>query len=529
MDYSKVAHREVTRRGFVGATVAGAFAAGVVPVARADEAPAAGATCQPSFMIPPEPVDEAAIASTVACDVLVIGCGIAGMSAARAAAEAGASVAVVEKSSSFNTRKGMGCQLGCVNSKFTRDLYTLDGAYMTSKLMEQMGQYPNQRLLRHWADHSGEDAEWFCSLVPEDRVRVVSGDDTPALKEIMAGAAEDELVIAVKSAEYRKSSTTETYPSGRYFEWGDNITVNFDPGSGFDLPMRLAQEYVEGQGGAFLFGHKALYLEKDGGRVVGAVAQDLLGGGCVRVTASKGVVVACGDISGDREMMEHYYGPYEFRVMNTYVDAAGEQTCNQGEGHKMCLWAGAAMEYGPFAPMAHGFDDFELIVDEHCVRAINEDLGRQELANWVVARNKRPAYGINGGVADGVESVEELAATFELDPEALAAAIEGYNALCAAGADTEYGKDASKLKGLEPPYSIKQCTTGAMLVMMGGIDCDEQCRALDDDSRPVEGLFVAGNTMGRRFNVEYPMCVNGISNGSAISFGRLAGTVCAQA
>ena len=37
------------------------------------------------------------------------------------------------------------------------------------------------------------------------------------------------------------------------------------------------------------------------------------------------------------------------------------------------------------------------------------------------------------------------------------------------------------------------------------------------------GLFVAGNTMGGRFLVEYPVTVAGISLGTAITFGKLAG------
>ncbi|MEI3548853.1 MAG: FAD-binding protein [Adlercreutzia sp.] len=62
-----------------------------------------------------------------------------------------------------------------------------------------------------------------------------------------------------------------------------------------------------------------------------------------------------------------------------------------------------------------------------------------------------------------------------------------------------------------------------MLVIMGGIDCDDDCRALDVGGNPVGGLYVAGNTQGGRFGAEYPMTAPGISHGIALSLGRLAG------
>ena len=64
---------------------------------------------------------------------------------------------------------------------------------------------------------------------------------------------------------------------------------------------------------------------------------------------------------------------------------------------------------------------------------------------------------------------------------------------------------------------------GISLVLIGGIDCDTRCRALDADKNPVPGLYVAGNTMGGRFLVDYPVTVAGASHSMAMSFGRLAG------
>jgi len=50
--------------------------------------------------------------------------------------------------------------------------------------------------------------------------------------------------------------------------------------------------------------------------------------------------------------------------------------------------------------------------------------------------------------------------------------------------------------------------------------CSQAGNANDE---PILGLYAAGNNQGGRFLVEYPVTVAGISLGSALSFGRLAG------
>ena len=99
------------------------------------------------------------------------------------------------------------------------------------------------------------------------------------------------------------------------------------------------------------------------------------------------------------------------------------------------------------------------------------------------------------------------------------------------GKDTDFSKVPTRLFPVENPqlmpfYAVPLGDSG-MLVLIGGIDCDAQCRALDAEKNPVPGLFVAGNTMGGRFLVDYPVTVAGASHSMAMSFGRLAGRVAA--
>ncbi|MEY8315251.1 FAD-binding protein [Adlercreutzia muris] len=96
------------------------------------------------------------------------------------------------------------------------------------------------------------------------------------------------------------------------------------------------------------------------------------------------------------------------------------------------------------------------------------------------------------------------------------------------GKDTDFSKVPTRLFPVEnPPFYAVPFGDSGMLVLIGGIDCDAQCRALDAEKNPVPGLFVAGNTMGGRFLVDYPVTVAGASHSMAMSFGRLAGRVAA--
>ena len=97
------------------------------------------------------------------------------------------------------------------------------------------------------------------------------------------------------------------------------------------------------------------------------------------------------------------------------------------------------------------------------------------------------------------------------------AEIERYNELCHAGLDEDFGKMSKRMFPVEnPPFYACKFASAGMLVLCGGIDCDLDMHALDTEDKIIPGLYVAGNTMGRRFLVEYPVVVAGISLGAAI-------------
>ena len=62
-----------------------------------------------------------------------------------------------------------------------------------------------------------------------------------------------------------------------------------------------------------------------------------------------------------------------------------------------------------------------------------------------------------------------------------------------------------------------------MLVLMGGLEVNKKLQPLNAEGAPIEGLYATGNVQGGRYLVEYPVTVAGISLGTALTFGRLAG------
>ena len=129
------------------------------------------------------------------------------------------------------------------------------------------------------------------------------------------------------------------------------------------------------------------------------------------------------------------------------------------------------------------------------------------------------------------DTLEELFEQMGLPVETAMAEVQRYNELCAAGYDEDFGKTPKRLFPVENPpfYGCSFSAARSMLVMIGGLECDHDLHVLDADDNPIPGLFVAGNNQGRRFLVDYPVIVAGISLGTALTFGRLAGTNAAAA
>ncbi len=133
-------------------------------------------------------------------------------------------------------------------------------------------------------------------------------------------------------------------------------------------------------------------------------------------------------------------------------------------------------------------------------------------------------------------TLAELATQAGIDPKGLETTVAQFNTSAAEGRDPAFGKGSraynryqgDALHGPNPCIApIKDGPFYAIKMVIGdlgtyaGIKTDENARALDADGRPINGLYAAGNDMASIMGGNYPGA--GITLGPALTFGYIAG------
>lgn len=523
----------------------------------------------PDLFNPPASIPDSDIAQTYAADVVIVGCGLAGLCAARSAAEAGASVIVIEKSTSYNYRSG---QYGICGSTLQKERgMDFDGNAAVADLMKEMGYRPDQRLWNYWRDKSGEAFDWL--LEP-------AGDNVDVID--MYAKSYDSSKITICTVHWPKPEAYD--PAEEFSPTYPAATLTFIPDQG-DILALTYQKCVE-LGVVFRFSTwaKQLIRTYPSGRVEGAVVQDLEGT-YFKVLANKGVIMAAGDYGSNEDMVKHFCGGRTWSTMFTSTDAKGAVT-NIGEGQAMGAWIGAKIEDGPHAPMTHtlggalGVDPY-LLLNTNGQRFCNEDVAGQQISSqlyrqpddygWSIFDDNYPdqvelmpcSHGsvnhilpaedvpsLSGAVmtigrsaitsreavtrsCTTADTIEELAAKLYKDETAqqnMIAAVKRYNELAAKGHDDDFGKTAKRLFPIEKaPFYATQISAGSMLVCLGGLSVDpETLCCVDEDLIPIQGLYAVGNNMGGRIVQDYPVTIAGASHGTCLTFGYIVGRKVAE-
>lgn len=341
--------KTISRRGAIAAAAAtiGATALPAVPAPAGADAALVGepSAFTPSFLVPPNPISEADVARTYECEVCVVGLGLAGVCALREAAESSAKVIGIEKGPDLGYRSG---EFGTFGSEIHKQLgiEQPETQEVVDELMRAMGNRPNAQLLNYWIANSGPDLDWYVGTVEHELLTCDSDSPTdPEAPYILP----------------------KRFPVNDNYDWREENYPCF-PGMVHILPdhgwaMHGSLEAAETAGAQALFNCRAEQLAQDEtGRVTGVYATDE-SGDAILVNATRGVILSTGDISSDREMLT-YYAPQALRYGQFFssFDRDGNMV-NTGDGHKMALWAGAAMEDGPYAPMTHSLGTNSVGID----------------------------------------------------------------------------------------------------------------------------------------------------------------------
>jgi len=122
----------------------------------------------------------------------------------------------------------------------------------------------------------------------------------------------------------------------------------------------------------------------------------------------------------------------------------------------------------------------------------------------------------------GAATIEELAGKIGVDPAILRAEVDEYNGYCQAGEDRKFHKEVRYLIPLEEgPFYAVMMETGIM-ISMGAMKVDDHWRAIDKDDEPIPGLYVVGCDAGGLWGESYSLPIPGSANGFSLTSGWLA-------
>jgi fumarate reductase flavoprotein subunit len=119
-------------------------------------------------------------------------------------------------------------------------------------------------------------------------------------------------------------------------------------------------------------------------------------------------------------------------------------------------------------------------------------------------------------------TLEDLARLLAIDPAGLRASVARYNDTVRDGAADEFGKDAKFLREIAaPPFYGAELRLAILCLTSKGVRIDASARVLDRSGTPIEGLFAAGECTGGVLGDVYVGSGNSYAN--CVVFGRAAG------
>ena len=334
-------------------------------------------------------------------DVVVVGLGLAGVSAARAAAELGASVIGIDGSSAPNCRSGEYAVINSptLNARWPeRALTREEVAEIVDSHVNESGYRVKRPITAKWAANIGEAFDWF--MEADEHLFIADTTRQPIEDE----NADDFLVPIYRPLPSYKDKDGKEH----VYNWKEErfpcfpTSVEFLPSQQktFIANWQKALDTGKVKG---CFGHFGRKLIMKDGRCVGVYALDDNPGSATRgkylkINAFKGVILSTGDFGSNDAAMYHFapdiMKSHKNNRLFTSVDVNGKRT-NQGDGLRMGAWAGAKVA-GFAAPMIHhmgGGADLSgvgvmgnagfLNLDMDGKRFMNEDLPGQQLENQI--------------------------------------------------------------------------------------------------------------------------------------------------
>lgn len=485
------------------------------------------------------------IVETVETDFLIVGSGTGGLFAACAAGEEGLSTIVLDKAQGSVVRD----DVGAIDSKLQKaDDCVIDRNKFMADMMSYATGYIDPELYRVWMDNSADLVDWYESVLAEKGITLWHED-----------------------AKETHETLYRHYPTGHSPAWPEDGSMT---ATSFLTDYANETGYVE-----FRYNTPMVKLIVENEKVVGVIAEGEEG--YLRVTASKGVLMATGGYGSNTEMMK----ALQPETLELFSSNYGPSSCT-GDGIRACLWAGAAMDtthtsmlfdrdaVAPDGLGGYECDDREMFwmgtqpflkVNLNGKRFCNESTpydyilhadsgqpGRLHVTIWdsdyqtyaeqfdmhgcsrlfpfdngappnmpivvIEAMNKDL---IDRGYIQQADTLEELAEKLGLPVEAFVETVARNNENYDNQYDPDFFKEPFRLSPVRKAPFFGARNTGNLLCTMDGIKINTKAQALRPDGTVIEGLYVTGNDSGGFFFNTYPNLSTGLAAGRTATFARM--------
>jgi tricarballylate dehydrogenase len=482
-------------------------------------------------------------------DVIVVGGGNAGFTAAHAAAVRGRSVILLEK--------------GEAGMSGGNSYYTAGATRISHSGFDDLKDFiePDERhALTEVPLYSAED-------YAADLHKVTNGRNDPDLTRVLVEESQPTVRwLNELGLKYRLMYERQAYsrPDGSYLFWGGLHVGNVNGGEGLMADhTRVAADL----GIDVRYGHAVTGLLGEDGRVVGVTFTT--DGGEPEELRAQSVVLAAGGFETNAELREKHLGDgwANAKVRGTpYNDGAVLMAALEFGAVPGGDWSSChSVQWDAFTPLnesnreltnrlTRGGYPLGIIVNKSGERFLDEgadfrnytyakygkEILRQEgsvafqifdATQRVLLRSEE--YDMPGISVEVADSIQELAEKTGVDPLALTATIQKFNESIDESIPWDPTVKDGRIANVDPPKSnwaapletgpfYAFAVTCGITFTFGGLKSDTHGRVLDKGGEHISGLYVCGEMLGGLFSGNYP---GGSGLAAGMVFGRRAGNL----